>query len=610
MISHPEKKYRSTPPVSLPDRTWPNQHHHARAALVQLRPARRQPGADRADGSRAQAPHVRPAGGDRLQGNRGGVPVGVADRLRLRAIADRGAPDPRRRAHPGAGPGAGRSHRAHVRVAAGRAARDAALSTTRPRRCSGAWSSARTPTASSRSPPARRAWCRDLAAAQPETDWRFEYSPETFTATELTFAKEICDAVTEIWQPTPERKAIINLPATVEIATPNVYADQIEWMHRHLARRDAIVLSVHPHNDRGTGVAAAELGVMAGADRVEGCLFGNGERTGNVDLVTLALNLYTQGVDPELDFSDIDQIRRDVEICNQLPVHPRHPYAGDLVFTSFSGSHQDAIKKGFVAQQGQARWDMPYLPIDPADLGRSYDAVIRVNSQSGKGGVAYLLGTELGLELPRRLQIELARIVQEVTDSSGKEITAREIHAIFRREYLNLDAPHRYVGHRAGRRSDGHGGQPGRRSRERCGPPAARRPRRQRRRGGAGRSRARSPERRSPCSISRSTRWRTSCPTRTRPRASRSTSKLRCRRWRRADPRRRRRHRRRDRVDPRGAERGEPPGGRPDRQHATAGRGRAIKKLLRCSPRAPPSFRSSAMSIIMGIRRRGGGLPR
>ena len=219
-------------------------------------------------------------------------------------------------------------------------------------------------------------------------------------------------------------------------------------MHRHLARRDAIVLSLHPHNDRGTGVAAAELGVMAGADRIEGCLFGNGERTGNVDLVTLALNLYTQGVDPALDFSDIDQIRRDVEICNQLPVHPRHPYAGDLVFTSFSGSHQDAIKKGFVAQQGQARWDMPYLPIDPADLGRSYDAVIRVNSQSGKGGVAYLLGAELGLELPRRLQIELARIVQEVTDSSGKEITAREIHAIFRREYLNLDAPHRYMGHR------------------------------------------------------------------------------------------------------------------------------------------------------------------
>ena len=289
---------------------------------------------------------------------------------------------------------------------------------------------------------------RDLAAAQPGTDWRFEYSPETFTATELGFAKIICDAVTEIWQPSPARKAIINLPATVEISTPNVYADQIEWMHRNLARRDAVVLSVHPHNDRGTAVAAAELAVMAGADRVEGCLFGNGERTGNVDLVTLALNLYTQGIDPGLDLSDIDAVRRDVELCNQLPVHPRHPYAGDLVFTAFSGSHQDAIKKGFAAQQGQSRWDMPYLPIDPADLGRSYDAVIRVNSQSGKGGVAYLLGTQLGLELPRRLQIELARIVQEVTDSSGKEVTARDIHAIFRREYLNLGSPYRYVGHR------------------------------------------------------------------------------------------------------------------------------------------------------------------
>jgi 2-isopropylmalate synthase len=289
---------------------------------------------------------------------------------------------------------------------------------------------------------------RDLAAAHPETDWRFEYSPETFTATELELARTICDTVTEIWQPTPARKAIINLPANVEIATPNIYADQIEWMHRHLARRDAVTLSVHPHNDRGTAVAAAELAVMAGADRVEGCLFGNGERTGNVDLVTLALNLYTQGIDPGLDLSDIDETRRDVELCNQLPVHPRHPYAGDLVFTAFSGSHQDAIKKGFVAQQGQTRWDMPYLPIDPADLGRSYDAVIRVNSQSGKGGVAYLLGTELGLELPRRLQIELARVVQEVTDSSGKEVTAAEIHAIFRREYLNLEAPHRYVSHR------------------------------------------------------------------------------------------------------------------------------------------------------------------
>jgi 2-isopropylmalate synthase len=291
-----------------------------------------------------------------------------------------------------------------------------------------------------------------LADARPETAWSFEYSPETFTATELDFAKAICDAVTEIWQPTPAHRAILNLPATVEIATPNVYADQIEWMHRHLARRDSVILSLHPHNDRGTGVAAAELGVMAGAERVEGCLFGNGERTGNVDLVTLALNLYSQGIHPGLDFSDIDRVRRDVEVCNQLPVHPRHPYVGDLVFTAFSGSHQDAIKKGFAAREAEGAadgaWDIPYLPIDPADLGRSYDAVIRVNSQSGKGGVAYLLAAEYGFDLPRRLQIELARIVQEVTDSSGKEIGAADIHGIFAREYLNRAAPHRYVGHR------------------------------------------------------------------------------------------------------------------------------------------------------------------
>jgi 2-isopropylmalate synthase len=286
---------------------------------------------------------------------------------------------------------------------------------------------------------------RDLAAAQSETDWWFEYSPETFTATELDFARDICDLVTGVWQPTPARKAILNLPATVEVSTPNVYADRIEWMHRHLARREAVTLSVHPHNDRGTGVAAAELAVMAGAERIEGCLFGNGERTGNVDLVTLALNLYTQGIDPGLDFSDIDKIRREVELANQLPVHPRHPYAGDLVFTSFSGSHQDAIKKGFAAQREQAQWDMPYLPVDPADLGRSYDAVIRVNSQSGKGGVAYLLGAAMGIEIPRRLQIELGRLVQEVTDASGKEITAAQIRAIFEHAYMNVTAPHRYA---------------------------------------------------------------------------------------------------------------------------------------------------------------------
>jgi len=290
---------------------------------------------------------------------------------------------------------------------------------------------------------------RELAAGRPETDWRFEYSPEVFSGTELDFALEVCDAVTDVWQPTPARKAILNLPATVEMSTPNVYADQIEWMHRHLARRDAVVLSVHPHNDRGTAVAAAELAVMAGADRVEGCLFGNGERTGNVDLVTLALNLYSQGIHPGLDFSDIDEVRRAVELANQLPVHPRHPYAGDLVYTAFSGSHQDAIKKGFAARrEGNVEiWEVPYLPIDPADVGRSYDAVIRVNSQSGKGGIAYLLASEYGLELPRTLQIELARLVQEVTDTTGREITAAEIHALFRRAYVDPASPYRYVGH-------------------------------------------------------------------------------------------------------------------------------------------------------------------
>ncbi|SDC11220.1 2-isopropylmalate synthase [Massilia sp. PDC64] len=283
---------------------------------------------------------------------------------------------------------------------------------------------------------------KELTDARPETEWVFEYSPETFSMTELDFAKEVCDAVSAIWQPTPERKMIVNLPSTVECSTPNVYADQIEWMHRHLERRDAIVLSVHPHNDRGTAVASAELAVMAGADRVEGCLFGNGERTGNVDIVTLALNLYTQGIHPGLDFSDIDAVRQCVEDCNQLPVHPRHPYAGDLVFTAFSGSHQDAIKKGFAQQQADAIWEVPYLPIDPADLGRNYDAVIRVNSQSGKGGIAYLLEQEYGFVLPRRLQIEFSRAVQHATDSSGREMAAADIHAIFRREYLDAG---RYV---------------------------------------------------------------------------------------------------------------------------------------------------------------------
>lgn len=276
---------------------------------------------------------------------------------------------------------------------------------------------------------------RELAQSQPATAFTFQYSPEMFSGTELAFSKRVVDAVTDVWQATPDRKCIINLPSTVEHSTPNVFADMIEWMHRHLARRDGIVLSVHPHNDRGTGTAAAELALMAGADRVEGCLFGNGERTGNVDLVNLALNLYTQGVSPGLDFSDIDEVRRCVEHCNQLPVHPRHPYAGDLVYTSFSGSHQDAIKKAFAVRQEGDLWDMPYLPVDPKDLGRNYDAVIRVNSQSGKGGIAYLLETEYSLELPRRLQIEFSQVVQAEMDDSGKEMTAAHLWRIFDHAY-------------------------------------------------------------------------------------------------------------------------------------------------------------------------------
>nr|WP_221435073.1 2-isopropylmalate synthase [Massilia timonae] len=289
---------------------------------------------------------------------------------------------------------------------------------------------------------------KELVAQHPQTQWGLEYSPESFSTTELDFSKQITDAVSAVWQPTPDNKMIVNLPSTVEAATPNVYADQIEWMCRHLNNRESLVISVHPHNDRGTAVAAAELAVMAGADRVEGCLFGNGERTGNVDLVTLAMNLYTQGVNPGLDFSDIDAVRQLVEDCNQLPVHPRHPYAGDLVFTAFSGSHQDAIKKGFAKQQPDAIWEVPYLPIDPADLGRSYDAVIRVNSQSGKGGMAYLLEQEYGLQLPRRLQIEFSRAVQRVADESGREINAGDLHALFAREYLEQDEPYHYISHR------------------------------------------------------------------------------------------------------------------------------------------------------------------
>jgi len=292
----------------------------------------------------------------------------------------------------------------------------------------------------------------------PSTDWRFQYSPESYTGTELEYAVDVCNAVSAIWQPTPTNPMIVNLPATVEMATPNVYADSIEWMHRHLDRRDGIILSLHPHNDRGTGVAAAELGYQAGADRIEGCLFGNGERTGNVDLVTLGMNLFSQGIDPQIDFSDIDEIRRTVEYCNQLPVHERHPWGGDLVYTAFSGSHQDAINKGFDAMKSDAadagvnvddfRWAVPYLPIDPKDIGRSYEAVIRVNSQSGKGGVAYVMKAEHGLDLPRRLQIEFSRVVQGITDDEGGEVNAKAMRDLFDNEYFRLATPLTLLRHR------------------------------------------------------------------------------------------------------------------------------------------------------------------
>jgi 2-isopropylmalate synthase len=290
--------------------------------------------------------------------------------------------------------------------------------------------------------------CKAAERLVPGTKIRYEYSPESFTGTELPFARQICEAVMDVFQPTPADPLIINLPATVEMSTANVYGDMIEWFHRNIRDRESIVLSLHPHNDRGTAVAAAEFGVMAGADRVEGTLFGNGERTGNVDVVTLALNLFSQGVDPGLDLTDINELRRITEHCNQLPVHPRHPYVGDLVYTAFSGSHQDAIKKGFEAREAtqQVLWEVPYLPIDPRDVGRTYEDVIRVNSQSGKGGVAYLLKTEQQLELPRRLQIEFTRVIQQITDTTGKEITGQEIWAEFRNHYLAVTKPYELVG--------------------------------------------------------------------------------------------------------------------------------------------------------------------
>lgn len=278
---------------------------------------------------------------------------------------------------------------------------------------------------------------KEQAAKYPETDWHFEYSPETFSTAELDFSLEVSEAVMAVLQPTPEKPLILNLPATVEAAMPNIYADQIEWMCKHISKRDSVIISLHPHNDRGSGIAAAELGLLAGADRIEGCLFGNGERTGNVDLVTLALNMYTQGLNPRLDFSNIDEVVSTVEHCNDLPVHPRHPYAGELVFTAFSGSHQDAIKKGFAAQEqrNDQLWQVPYLPIDPADLGRSYEAVIRVNSQSGKGGVAWVLEQDYGYKLPKRMQANFSLTVQELSEESGQELTSSDIFEAFQKRY-------------------------------------------------------------------------------------------------------------------------------------------------------------------------------
>lgn len=290
---------------------------------------------------------------------------------------------------------------------------------------------------------------KEIAPTMTGTDITFQYSPESFTQTELPYAMEICEAVMDVWQPTPERKTIINLPATVEVATPNIYADQIEWMHRNFSKRDCVVLSLHPHNDRGTGVAAAEFGVMAGADRIEGTLFGNGERTGNVDVITLAMNMVSQGVDAGLDMRNMRELRATAEYCNQLPVHPRHPYAGDLVFTAFSGSHQDAINKGLKALKtaNSEQWDVPYLPIDPADVGASYEAVIRINSQSGKGGISYIMETEYGIQMPRALQVEFSGVVQQISDGTGEEQTSSDIWNAFEGEYLNANAPYEFVEH-------------------------------------------------------------------------------------------------------------------------------------------------------------------
>ena len=300
---------------------------------------------------------------------------------------------------------------------------------------------------------------KQMTAEHPETEVILQYSPESFTGTELDFAVEICEAVAEVWEPTADRPMILNLPATVEMSTPNVHADQIEWFCRTIKGRERFIISLHPHNDRGTAVAAAELGMLAGADRVEGTLFGNGERTGNVDIVTLAMNLFSQGVDPGLVIDDINEVVRVSEYCTQLPVHPRHPYAGELVFTAFSGSHQDAINKGLKAlsKSNSGKWEVPYLPIDPADLGRSYEAVIRINSQSGKGGIAYILESEFGLQIPRRLQMEFSKVVQHIADETGKELTPSEIHKAFKAEYLDVEKPLALVEHGTEPRGPGSG---------------------------------------------------------------------------------------------------------------------------------------------------------
>ena len=299
---------------------------------------------------------------------------------------------------------------------------------------------------------------KDLAEENPDTEWTFEYSPESFTGTELDYARDVCDEVVDILKTASKNKIIINLPATVEMSTPNIYGDQIEWMNENLKNRKNICLSLHPHNDRGTAVAASEFGLMAGADRIEGTLFGNGERTGNVDVVTIALNMLTQGIDPKLNFSNINSVMREVEYCNQLPVHPRHPYAGDLVFTAFSGSHQDAIKKGFNAMKSSndPKWQVPYLPIDPADLGRNYEAVVRINSQSGKGGVAFLLEKDHGVSLPRRLQISLSQKIQKLADDTGKEISSTQIWDIFENNYLKAKNNYSYIKHESSTKDDIH----------------------------------------------------------------------------------------------------------------------------------------------------------